>query len=196
MRCYDCGGTCTRHSGKLQLENHSIGWFEIDSPEYYKCEKCGKLLFPEETLEIIDAFKKEKLDRILEELPVKDFISGQNASDILGISRQAFHKHRRIRNGFIYSIKKWGKRVYHKKSVELFKSKGDGRFSLYAMEINESRESATNKHYTIICINGKPNEMSYQSIMPETLMAGSAPLKKTQYMLTRMDTRIQSRMTS
>ncbi|NOY69126.1 MAG: hypothetical protein GXP53_06490 [Deltaproteobacteria bacterium] len=178
MRCYDCGETCTRHSGKLQLENHSIGWFEIDSPEYYKCDKCGKLLFPEETLEIIDAFKKEKLNRILEELPVKDFISGQEAADTLGISKQAFHKHRRIRNGFIYSIKKWGKRVYHKKSVELFKSKGDGRFSLYDMEFNESRESAAKEHYTIVYINAKPDEISYRpTLMPEE----GASLKKMRY---------------
>ncbi len=63
-------------------------------------------------------------------MPLEDFTFASKAAKILNISRQALHKHRRIRRGFIYSIVFCGKKLYHKKSILLFKEQGDGRFPL------------------------------------------------------------------
>ena len=49
---------------------------------------------------------------------------------MLGVSRQALHKHRRIRRGFIFQTMFDGKIVYLKQSVFQYMKKGDGRFSL------------------------------------------------------------------
>lgn len=70
------------------------------------------------------------MDEILQSKPLSAFLSAVEAASALGISRQALHKHRRIRRGFIFQTQFEGKTVYLKRSVELFKTTGDGRFLL------------------------------------------------------------------
>ena len=49
---------------------------------------------------------------------------------MLDITKQAFSKNPKIKNGFIFSVKVGSRKYYHSKSVEQFKLKGDGRFTL------------------------------------------------------------------
>lgn len=136
MRCYECGGTYKKHTGSLNLHNKFIGNYEIFNVEYYKCDNCGDLLFPKETTIKIEKKEQERRDSLIKQLPLEEFIFASEAAKILNISRQALHKHRRIRRGFIYSILFGGKKLYHKKSILLFKERGDGRFPLTEVPSN------------------------------------------------------------
>jgi len=130
MKCYTCGNIYSEHEGTLELHNKSIGSYNIYLAKYYKCEGCGALLFPKETAKKIASKEEELRNNLIRKLPVDEFIVATEAADILGITKQAFHKHRRIKNGFIYSVILGGKRLYNKKSVQLFKETKDGRFNL------------------------------------------------------------------
>jgi len=58
-------------------------------------------------------------------------VTSSEAARILDISRQALHKNRRIKNGFIFHTRFGNGIVYLRKSVELFKETGDGRYPLW-----------------------------------------------------------------
>ena len=64
-------------------------------------------------------------NKLIGSLPVSDFIGASTAGKILNKSRQALHKHRLIRRGFIYSIRYESGILYHKKSVLDFKDTDD-----------------------------------------------------------------------
>ncbi len=130
MKCYACGRAYREHEGTLNLHNDIIGDYNVYSARYYKCEGCGTLLFPKDTVKKIEIVETEKQNNLIRQLPVDEFIMATEASDLLGISKQAFHKHRRIKKGFIYSVDLGGKKLYSRKSVLLFKTSGDGRFDL------------------------------------------------------------------
>ena len=130
MRCYECGGTYKQHVGSLMLHNKFIGDYKLHNVEYYKCDDCKSLLFPKKTTIKIEKKEQECRDSLIKQLPIEDFVFASEAAKLLNISRQALHKHIRIRRGFIYWITFGGKRVYHKKSILLFKEQGDGRFPL------------------------------------------------------------------
>ena len=112
------------------MHNKSIGSYSIYLAKYYKCEGCGSLLFPKETAKKITSKEEEIRNNLIHQLAVREFIVATEAAAMLGITKQAFHKHRRIKNGFIYSVIIGGKRLYNKKSVQLFKETKDGRFNL------------------------------------------------------------------
>ncbi|MCK4818162.1 helix-turn-helix domain-containing protein [bacterium] len=130
MKCYSCGGNYLEHFGSVSLHDDIIGNYCIYNIQYYKCSKCGTLLFSEKTVLKIEEKESEIRDKLIRQLPISEFILASEAAKILDISRQALHKHRRIRRGLIYSISFGGKKVYHKRSVLLFKERGDGRFKL------------------------------------------------------------------
>jgi hypothetical protein len=130
MKCYTCGNIYDEHEGTLELHNKIIGNYNVYLAKYYKCAGCGALLFPKETAKKIASKEEEIRNNFIRKLPVDEFIVATEAADILGITKQALHKHRRIKKGFIYSAIIGGKRLYNKKSVQLFKETKDGRFNL------------------------------------------------------------------
>lgn len=130
MRCYDCGGTYIEHFGSLSLHDDYIGNYKVPDVQYFKCENCNQLLFPKDTAIKIESVENDIKYKLIGQLPVRDFVSANAAAGLLGISKQAFNKNRRIRNGFIYSVSLEGKKLYNKKSLFLFKEMGDGRFDL------------------------------------------------------------------
>lgn len=130
MKCYQCGGKYQEKQGHLQLTDKWIGDYVVDKVNYYLCDSCGDLLFPPETIEIIESKRQKILDRWINSQPLDSFLSGAQTASLLKISRQALHKHRRIRRGFIYQTKFDGRVVYLRESVLLFKKTGDGRFTL------------------------------------------------------------------
>ena len=73
-------------------------------------------------------------------MPITDFVGAKKAASQLGMSRQAIHKHSRIKRGFVYFITIEGKIFYHLESLMLFKETGDGRFNLANKAVSSEKE--------------------------------------------------------
>jgi hypothetical protein len=130
MKCYECGGKYQDIDGDLEMDDRYVGPFVVKAVHYYKCDRCGQDLFPPETAEAIEKRRGERLDELLKGQPLRAFLTATETATALGISRQALHKHRRIRRGFIYQTAFGGGMVYLEESVKRFKDTGDGRFPL------------------------------------------------------------------
>ena len=131
MKCYKCGGIYEAKQGLLSVSDEYVGFFLVEGSHYYECNRCNESLFPPETAQAIEKRRNQIKDELIRRQPVDAFVSAAEAATLLGISRQALHKHRRIRRGFIYRTELSGNTVYLKQSVLYFKIKGDGRFPLY-----------------------------------------------------------------
>ncbi len=130
MKCDECGGKYRDVSGDLEWDDQYVGSFVVKDVRYRKCETCGQVLLPPETAEAIEKRRAERRDELLKARPLRAFLTAAETAAALGISRQALHKHRRIRRGFIHQTAFGGGVVYLKESVELFKATGDGRLPL------------------------------------------------------------------
>lgn len=156
MRCYQCGGEYIAREEDLELTDEYIGPFIVEGAEYFECDKCGDYLFSPKTSELIETARRLALEKLLKSMPIKDFVTGAEAARILGISRQALHKHRRIRRGFIFQTRFDEKTIYLRKSVELFKEMGDGRFKLVEPD-REARYTSEPKMTVILTRWSSPN---------------------------------------
>jgi hypothetical protein len=137
MKCYTCNRLYTEYKGALSLHSDIIGDYTVYDVLYYKCDNCYQLLLPKDTVKKIESTEIDIQYNIVRQLPINEFITASEAVKLLGISKQAFHKHRRIKKGFIYYVTLSDKQLYHKKSVLLFKKTGDGRFNLYNQHSKE-----------------------------------------------------------
>ncbi|MCK5680432.1 YgiT-type zinc finger protein [bacterium] len=144
MICLNCGIAAVEHCGDIVLNNRTIGDFTVTDITYQECSKCGEQFFSPETLDAIESKEKEIKECRLGQYPITDFIGAVAAAKILGVTRQALHRNRRIRRGFIYSVVHEGKIEYLKKSVELYKKEGDGRFELVPQSTMEQAEYVKN----------------------------------------------------
>jgi hypothetical protein len=139
----------------LELQNKCIGNYTIYLKKYSKCQGCGALLFPKETAAIIAQKEEIIRNNLIRKLPVSEFVVATEAAEILGVTRQAFHKHQKIKKGFIYSTIIGGKRLYNKKSVLLFKENGDGRFNLSKPIVKEAVK------YIYVPVSVSPADVNY-----------------------------------
>ena len=132
MQCYQCGGEYQEKRGSLQLTDEWIGAYAVDAVHYYECGTCGNLMLPPETTKTFESKREQILNSWINSQPVDSFLAAAETAALLDISRQALHKHIRIRRGLIYQAKFYARIVYLRKSVLLFKQTGDGRFPLTA----------------------------------------------------------------
>jgi hypothetical protein len=130
MKCYECGGEYHDIDGDLEIGDRYVGSFLVRAVHYRKCDSCGQVLFPLGTAEAIERRRGERKDELLKGRPLRAFLTAAETATSLGISRQALHKHRRIRRGFIHQTAFGSGVVYLEESVKLFKATGDGRFPL------------------------------------------------------------------
>ena len=130
MNCLECGGEYIEKSGTYELQDPYVGKLVIRGFTYYQCDKCEDILYSESMAQEIEIERDKRIHEILSQFPISDFISSTETASILGISRQALHKNRRINHGFIYHIKSCGSIVYLKQSVLQYKNNNDGRFQL------------------------------------------------------------------
>jgi uncharacterized membrane protein YheB (UPF0754 family) len=130
MYCDECGGICERKSDELEVTDPYVGSIAISGLTYYKCNKCGTILYSLEMSQALDEKRKLMIKQLLGERPINDFISAAETAKLLNISRQALHKNLRIKHGFIFQTQLSVAKVYLKQSVLQYKKTGDGRFSL------------------------------------------------------------------
>ena len=130
MKCHKCGKVLVERHGRLEVNDKYIGPYSVDNVVYSECIDCKDRIFPLKTLISLERERERCTDKLVRDYSFDSFVTAREAADFLGISRQALHKHRRIRRGFIYQTKFGGKPVYLRQSVLLFKLTGDGRFPL------------------------------------------------------------------
>jgi len=130
MKCYNCGHEFVSYTGSLELPSKILGSYTVNNVCYLKCSHCGELFLTDTAWQLADEKENQLITDFIGDLAINDFIGASKTASILGISRQALHKHRRIRRGFIYSITLEGKKYYHRESVNLFRKTGNGRFPL------------------------------------------------------------------
>ena len=148
MNCYQCGGVYEAKSDSLQIFDFYVGKIEVRNTPYYECTDCHDILYTEEMSRAVETERNRLIHELLIQFPLADFLNSTQVASMLGISRQALHKHRRIKHGFIYQTKFAGITLYLKKSVLRFKRAGDGRFALQShMYIHPSKYV---KHSSII----------------------------------------------
>lgn len=131
MNCLECGGTYTEKSGIYVLDDPYVGEISIKGVPYYQCDKCEDILYSAAMAKAIESERNKRIHERLSQFPISDFIGAAETASILGISRQALNKNRRINHGFIYQTKIAGLTVYLRQSVLKYKRTLDGRSPLH-----------------------------------------------------------------
>jgi hypothetical protein len=130
MKCHECGGDFQQKSDLFETEDPLVGTIRVEGFPYYKCDKNGEILFTDEMTRALDEARNNRIQILLNEYPISDFIGAAATAELLGITRQALYKNRRINRGFIYQTVFGGTTVYLKESVIQYRKTGDGRFPL------------------------------------------------------------------
>lgn len=143
MRCNECSGNMRTVSGNYPTKSKSLGKVVVPDVTYCKCETCESVLLDPDMARKVSDFKNRKEAQLIRQLPVGEFLTLNEASDILGITKQAFSKNNKIKRGFIYFVEIDKKKLFHKKSVESFKETGDGRFVLTKQNIESTTSFQT-----------------------------------------------------
>jgi len=162
MHCLECGGTYKERTGTYSLVDPYVGDIILDGLLYYKCDKCGHILYSAAMAEEIDLQRSKRIHELLNRFPIGDFISASETASMLDISRQALHKNRRINHGFIYHIKSGPTTFYLKQSVQKYKESGDGRFPLQSARYTPSTAYAKSAFPFINLSSYEPSYGPYQ----------------------------------
>lgn len=130
MRCVNCLGQFVTIKGDLKLKDKVLGDLVVPDTTWEQCDRCGHILYNPITMKAIEKAEADRKKDLLLNRPIRDFIPATEVAKILGCSRQAIHKHKRIRRGFIHFVMHNGSYQYLKESVELYNKTGDGRLPL------------------------------------------------------------------
>jgi len=130
MKCALCNSEVVNLKGSLEFDTRSLGNFSVPNIKYSECTACGdQLLTTNQSNKVFEFIAKEE-QKSISMLPAYEFISANEAAAILGITKQAFSKHPKIKSGLIFSTKISNRKFYNKKSVVLFKKNGNGKYLL------------------------------------------------------------------
>lgn len=154
MRCL-CKNRFTKKEGEVEFKSRSFGKVKVPNLRFLECDNCGeRLISPEEGDKATNFIEKEE-HKVINNLPIGEFVSTKEAAEILEITKQAFSKNQRIKRGLIYSTKIGERKYYHRKSVELFKEKNNGKFRLHRQESLPSYQesSVTDQRASIYITN-------------------------------------------
>lgn len=131
MQCLVCGGSYVESSERYIYKDPVVGDISVDGLKFYRCDKCGDVLFTPEILDVIEKQVKERKEQLIGSLPIRDFVTTTETAKLLGVSRQALNKNQRIKKGFIHQTTFGENVAYVRKSVIQFRRTGDGRYPLY-----------------------------------------------------------------
>lgn len=130
MKCEICGGKLSKVKENLEFSSISLGKLLIPNISFLKCNECEEKLLTPAMSDKVTNYVKAKEQESIDSLPIGEFVSLNEAAEILAVTKQAFSKNPKIKRGFVYSTKIGGRKYYYRKSVEAFKKKKDGRISL------------------------------------------------------------------
>lgn len=164
MNCHQCGGIYEAKSDSLEIFDFYVGKIKVRGIPYYQCRNCHDILYTEDMSRAIETERNRRIHELLNQFPLVDFVSSTEAASMLGISRQALHKHRRIKHGFIHQTKFAGITVYLKQSLLRFKRTGDGRFPLQPQMYSRPSKYVRHTSMTGIPASYKLNPRLIQSI--------------------------------
>lgn len=183
MQCLNCLGQFKLIKGNLERSDKVLGDFIVPDTEWDECNKCGKILYSPVTMRDIERAEAQRKEELLLDKPLKDFILGTEVAKILGCTRQAVHKQKRIRRGFIHFVR-YKKAIYYlRESVERYKETGDGRIQLSKTKSRQHPKVVSFKEYlnnkssavektgglidagTFSSEIGKLNKRSYEDLM-------------------------------
>ena len=125
MKCPNCGKDLRKEIGDIEIADPRVGVLRIQQAEYWECSGCGTKLYTPATAVRIDEERRNMREELIKKRPIGEFITLTGAAHLLGVSKQAVHKNRKL-----YSVKLGRKPVYLKKSVIKYKETQDGRFPL------------------------------------------------------------------
>jgi hypothetical protein len=130
MDCLNCGGHINLIQQDYSFDTKELGIVVIPLVNFYTCGDCGDKSLLAKEARRVDAYINAKVAAAIGDLPIGSFITLNEAAELLGISKQAFSKHKRISRGFIYFVRKGNQKLYYKPSVEKFRDSQDGRILL------------------------------------------------------------------
>ena len=134
MKCAFCNSKLIKTKGSVKFNTRSLGSISVPNLNFLECTTCGeKLLEPKESDKAV-SFISDMEQELINKLPISEFLSANESALLLGISKQAFSKH--PKKALIYSAKIGNKSYYHRKSVELLRTTGNGKFLLKKPEYN------------------------------------------------------------
>jgi len=139
MRCYNCGGYYRETTDLVEIADSYVGTIPVEGVTCLICNDCGGILFSEEFVDKLELVRRKRIQEGIKSYPLKDFVTTIETAAMLGITKQALHKHKRISKGFIYHTKIGNIIVYLKPSVERFVKTGDGRFPLYKETVTQKK---------------------------------------------------------
>jgi hypothetical protein len=130
MKCAICNNKAVESTGSIEFEVRSLGNISVPGLEFFKCNECDDKLLTTEQSDIAFEFIANEEQKLINMLPISEFVSAKEAAAILGITKQAFSKHPKIKKGLIFSTRISNRKFYNRKSVELFKKNGNGKYLL------------------------------------------------------------------
>jgi hypothetical protein len=137
MQCLECGGSYVESSERYIYKDPVVGDIPVQGLKFYRCNKCGDVLFTTEILDAIEKQVTERKEQLIGSLPIHDFVTAAETARLLGVSRQALNKNRRIKRGFIHQTIFGDNIVYVKKSVLQYRRTCDGRYPLHINNCEE-----------------------------------------------------------
>jgi hypothetical protein len=123
-----CCGQLLKTISAFEIESKIVGKISVPDVEQYKCNQCDYSQISVHSTDAILKYVRAKETEIINSLPIGEFVTPNQAIEILECTKQAFSKNVRIKRGFIISVIIGQKRLYHRKSVQLFKAANDGRY--------------------------------------------------------------------
>lgn len=154
-----CRGQLIKSISAFEIDSKIVGKVFVPNVEQHKCNKCDHSQLSVHSTDIILKYVRAKETEAINSLPIGEFVTPNQAIEILECTKQAFSKNARIKRGFIMSAVVGGKRLYHRRSVQLFKAGSDGRFL-----ITENSEKQTEKrmvenlhHYWVLNTSNQSN---------------------------------------
>lgn len=107
-----------------------LGYALAPRVEVDECSGCGLKSLNSEAERDVYRWLKTHEQMTIDSLSGGQLLSAGQAAEILGVTKQAFSKNPKVKNGHIYFTSIGNKKIYYKSSVELFKASGDGRYQI------------------------------------------------------------------
>jgi hypothetical protein len=130
MNCALCNSEVVKLKGSLEFNTRSLGNISVPNIKYSECSACGDQLLPPKQSDKVFEFISKEEQKLINMLPIGEFVSANEAAAILGVTKQAFSKHPKIKSGLIFLAIINKRKFYNRKSLELFKKNGNGKYLL------------------------------------------------------------------